>query len=89
MSKKTLVIGASENTSRYSAIAIDMLKECQHAIFAIGSRNGEVHQVPFSNELTYFDDVDTVTLYVNPTHQEKYKGRFLYHLLESSLLPRY
>lgn len=72
MSKKTLVIGASENTNRYSAQAISMLQEYDHDVLAIGRRNGEVHNIQFGKELQTFKDVDTVTMYINPTHQIQY-----------------
>jgi predicted CoA-binding protein len=72
MSKKTLVIGASENTSRYSAQAISMLQEYNHDVIAIGRRNGEVHTIQIGSELEKFEDVDTVTMYINPNLQTQY-----------------
>ena len=72
MSKSTLVIGASENTSRYSAQAIQMLQEYKHKVYAIGGRPGEVHGLSFGNEQLDLTDVDTVTLYINPSIQPLY-----------------
>ena len=38
MSKKVLVVGASENQSRYSNKAIIKLKENNYEVFAFGNR---------------------------------------------------
>lgn len=70
--KKTLVIGASEDTARYSNIAINFLKNHQYAVVAIGNKTGEVRGVPFSKERPDWKDIDTVTLYINPAIQAGY-----------------
>lgn len=70
--KKTLVIGASENTARYSNKAIHKLLAYNHSVEAIGLRPGKVNEVSFGNEMVLFDAIDTVTLYINPTIQEQY-----------------
>jgi predicted CoA-binding protein len=70
--KKTLVIGASENPARYSNLAINMLLEYGHPVVAIGNRNGVVAGVSFDKEKHLFTDIDTVTLYLNPGRQEDY-----------------
>jgi predicted CoA-binding protein len=67
---KTLVIGASENTSRYSNIAINMLAEYKHEVVGIGSKAGNVAGVEFGTEQVPFSDIDTVTIYVGPQNQE-------------------
>jgi predicted CoA-binding protein len=72
MSKKTLVIGASEDPSRYSYLAINKLVSNGHEVVAIGKKEGEVSGVHFGKELLPFEDVDTVTLYINPVIQKKY-----------------
>jgi predicted CoA-binding protein len=69
---KTLVIGASENKQRYSNIAMNMLKDYQHEVVAVGNRSGEVSGIPFSKEKRDFQDVDTVTLYLGPQNQADY-----------------
>jgi predicted CoA-binding protein len=43
MSKKTLVIGASENPARYSNMAIKRLLQKGHEVKAIGARPGVVN----------------------------------------------
>lgn len=70
--KKTVVLGASENPSRYSYLAIQRLKAYEHPIVAIGRRVGEVAGIPITKEKVAEKDVDTVTLYLNPKNQVDY-----------------
>lgn len=74
MKNKTLVIGASENPQRYSFMAINRLLESHHEVRAIANRSGTVKNVVFEKEHILFDDIDTVTLYVNPTIQSQYEN---------------
>lgn len=71
-SKKTVVIGASENPERYSNMAIKKLLLHQHEVVAIGNKNGMVQSVPIVKERPVIDDVDTVTFYLNPKNQESF-----------------
>ncbi|HEX6428264.1 MAG TPA: CoA-binding protein [Niastella sp.] len=70
--KKTLVLGASENPSRYSFLAINSLRRHQHPVAAIGRKTGRVLDVDITTEKKPLDTVDTVTLYLNPLHQKEY-----------------
>jgi hypothetical protein len=72
MKKKTLVIGASLKPERYSNIAIKRLKKYNHEVNAYGLREGEVNGVAIDTELIKYDDIDTITLYLNPKRQEEY-----------------
>lgn len=72
MKDKTLVIGASEKEDRYSNKAIQMLRSHKHEVRAIGAREGKVLDVPIHKEKEIFDDIDTVTLYLNPKRQAAY-----------------
>ncbi len=72
MSKKTLVLGASLKTDRYSNIAINRLRQNNHEVVAFGLKQGEVSGVTIDTELLDYKDVDTVTLYLSPKHQEAY-----------------
>lgn len=72
MSKKTLVLGASENPARYSNMAIQRLLSNQHPVVAIGNRTGNVNGVDITKETPEFENIDTVTLYLNPTNQQPY-----------------
>ncbi|MBN1822586.1 MAG: CoA-binding protein [Prolixibacteraceae bacterium] len=72
MNKKTLVIGASTNPSRYSYLAVNALRKNGHDVVAIGLREGKVSDVEISNEKIHFHDIDTITLYVGPGNQAVY-----------------
>jgi predicted CoA-binding protein len=70
--KKTLVLGASENPSRYSYLALQRLQSHHHPVVAIGKRKGIVGNVAIDTEKKDWKDIDTVTLYLNPLHQKEY-----------------
>lgn len=70
--KKTLVIGASDDSTRYSNMAIKSLRKHQHDVEGIGNRPGAVLDVTFGKERKNFEGIDTVTLYINPTRQSDY-----------------
>ncbi len=72
MKKKTLVLGASENPSRYSYLAVKKLVSNGHPVVAVGRRTGKIGEVSISKEPVADNDVDTVTLYLNPTNQIPY-----------------
>lgn len=71
-----LVIGASLKKERYSNIAIKMLTEFKHNVFALGLRQGSVGDVQIKTEMESViadsEQVDTVTLYLNPSRQKEY-----------------
>ena len=75
--KKTLVLGASQNTTRYSNLAIKSLRNHEHPVIAIGRREGMVGDTPIITEQKPMDDIDTVTLYLNPTNQKPYYNYIL------------
>lgn len=70
--KKTVVLGASSNPARYSYLAIQRLRNYGHPVVAIGRRVGEVAGVNITKEHLPEEDVDTVTLYLNPANQVEY-----------------
>ncbi|MFD1016539.1 CoA-binding protein [Winogradskyella rapida] len=72
MTKRTLVIGASLKPERYSNIAIKRLRRYQHDVKAFGLKSGEVEGVPIDTELMPYQDIHTVTLYLNPQRQKPY-----------------
>src|ERR1700759_81408 len=71
-SKKTLVLGASANPSRYSYLAINRLREHRHPVVAIGRTTANVADVPVQSTPGPIPDLDTVTLYLNPANQKNY-----------------
>ena len=72
MNKTTLVLGASNNPARYSNIAINRLRRHNHPVVAIGKRLGMVADTPLETETRRIDNLDTITLYLNPTNQKQY-----------------
>ncbi len=70
--KKTLVLGASDNPSRYSYLAIHRLRSHDHPVVAIGRKNTRVLDVTVNKEKKHLDGIDTVTLYLNPGNQREY-----------------
>lgn len=75
--KKTLVLGASTNPSRYSYIAINRLTSYGHSVVAIGQKEGEVSGVKIQTKQIPFTNIDTVTLYLNPQRQKEYYNYIL------------
>jgi predicted CoA-binding protein len=72
MGKKTLVIGASEHRHRYSNLATNNLLGKGHEVVAIGKQKGEIKGVPIDTEKKPYENIDTVTVYLNPANQMPY-----------------
>lgn len=72
MSKKTLVLGASENPARYGNKAVKALRSKGHEVVAIGKRQGNILDVTIETATSPLENIDTVTLYLNPDNQEPY-----------------
>ncbi|MBA2499952.1 MAG: CoA-binding protein [Chitinophagaceae bacterium] len=70
--KKTLVLGASPNPSRYSHAAVKRLHGYNHPVIALGKRKGSIGDIQITNEKKHHKDIDTVTLYLNPANQKEY-----------------
>ena len=75
--KKTLVLGASQNPARYSYLAINMLREKGHEVIAIGKREGKVNDVVILPLEIPIENLDTVTLYLNANNQKPYYNYIL------------
>jgi predicted CoA-binding protein len=67
--KKTVVLGASDNPSRYSFLAVERLREKGHPVVAVGKREGKINDMLILTGEPLVNDVDTVTLYLNPVLQ--------------------
>jgi predicted CoA-binding protein len=76
-SKKTLVLGASSNPSRYSYLAINKLRQQQHPVIAVGRTTSMVADTPVNSQTNPIQGLDTVTLYLNPTNQKNYYNYIL------------
>jgi predicted CoA-binding protein len=71
-SKITLVVGASENPSRYSNMAMKMLNSNKQNVIAFGLKSGVAHGIEIENKWPIHQEVDTVTLYIGPQNQPQY-----------------
>ena len=72
--KKTVIIGASPNPSRYSYMAAEMLVRYNHEFVPVGVKKGELFgkQILSIHERPIITDVDTITLYIGPLHQTEW-----------------
>ncbi|MDO9187263.1 MAG: CoA-binding protein [Bacteroidia bacterium] len=69
MSKKTVVIGASDNPERYAYKATIALQKRNHEVIPVGIQDGEINGIKIIKEKIDIDNVDTITLYVGPKNQ--------------------
>jgi predicted CoA-binding protein len=69
MSKKTVVIGASDNPERYAYKATIALQRRNHEVIPVGIQDGEINGLKIIKEKVDIDNVDTITLYVGPKNQ--------------------
>ena len=70
--KKTIVLGATTNPSRYAYLATKRLQQYGIEVVPVGIREGEIEGVPIQLGQPDIEKVDTVTLYLNPLRQEAY-----------------
>jgi uncharacterized protein len=67
--KKTLILGATPDASRYAYLAANRLVSHGHTIVNVGLKKGEVAGVPIEKPEAVHNDIDTITLYVGPQNQ--------------------
>ena len=70
--KKTLILGATDNPSRYANLAANRLVSYGHPIVNIGIKTGQAAGVEIETAGEVYQDIDTVTLYVGPQNQPQY-----------------
>ena len=70
--KKTLILGASTKPDRYAFKAVTMLVEKGHSVIAIGQNGGEVAGINIRTKNIPLANINTVTLYLNPTRQRDF-----------------
>ncbi|MCZ4225607.1 CoA-binding protein [Pedobacter rhodius] len=75
--KKTLIIGASPDPSRYAYKAAHMLTRFNHEIVNVGIKRGEVAGVEIEKPAEIHNDIDTITLYIGPDLQANYHDYIL------------
>ena len=78
MSFKTLIIGASLNPKRVVYTALHRLVKHGYPVVAIGKKSGTVSGVMIHNDLTHFEGIYTVTLYLNKSNQIDYFDYILF-----------
>ena len=71
-SKNTIVLGASANPQRYSYIALNKLKAYGHPVVAIGKKTSSVNNIEIITGMPQVNNVNTITLYLNPANQKPY-----------------
>jgi uncharacterized protein len=72
MKKKTMVLGASENTERYSNQAVRKLVAYGHPVIAIGKKAGLIEKFKIEQEQLQHKDVDTITIYLGEKNQKEF-----------------
>ena len=77
MQKKTVVLGASQNEERYSNMAVKKLVSHNHPVTAIGNKEGVINNIKIIKDNPVINDVDTITLYLNPDNQKPYYSYIL------------
>ncbi len=70
--KKTVVLGASTNPSRYSNMAVIKLLNYGYEAVPVGIKKGNIEGVEIVPADVQIDGVDTVTLYIGPQNQPQY-----------------
>jgi predicted CoA-binding protein len=79
MGKKTVIIGATPNPSRYAYLACRMLLDHGHEVVPVGIKKGTV----FGKEIQdlrlrpKIENVDTVTMYIGTRHQSEWADYIL------------
>ena len=70
--KKTVVLGATPNPSRYAYLATNRLKEYNQPVVPVGIRQGEIGGTEILQGTPPIEEVDTVTLYLGAPRQKQY-----------------
>lgn len=72
--KITVILGASNNPSRFSYVAVHRLKQKGYEVVPVGIKKGSVagEEILDIRQKPFIDEVDTITLYMNPRNQQAY-----------------
>src|SRR6187431_1958336 len=70
--KKTLILGATTKPERAAFKAIEMLVAKGHSVLAVGQNIGEVAGIKINTKAIPVKNIDTISLYLNPTRQRDY-----------------
>ncbi len=73
-SKKTVLIGASTNPSRYAYMAANLLAGYGYDFVPVGLKPGKLfeREILDLNQRPGIADVDTITMYLNPDNQTEW-----------------
>ncbi|MEQ9467161.1 MAG: CoA-binding protein [Ekhidna sp.] len=79
MSKKTAILGASTNPTRYAYLAAERLTSHDHEIVPIAIKSGTVFGKEILDLKTKPEvgDIDTVTMYIGPQNQAEWEDYIL------------
>ncbi len=75
--KTTLVLGASPNPERYAHQACLELMRRGHPTIAIGKQEGTIQDLRIQTDRQKHQNVNTVSLYLNPKHQSDWYAYLL------------
>ena len=70
--KLTLVLGASENPTRYANIAVKRLRGHNIPVIAVGYKEGDIDGTKIQKEFPSEEAIHTVTLYLSKKNQIQY-----------------
>jgi predicted CoA-binding protein len=70
--KKTLVLGATVKPEKAAFKAIELLVSKGHSVLALGQNTGEVAGIKINTKAIPVKNIDTITLYINPSRQRDY-----------------
>lgn len=79
MSKKTAILGASTNPTRYAYLAAERLTANNHEIVPIGIKHGEVFGKEILDLRTkpQVENINTITMYIGPQNQAEWEDYIL------------
>jgi uncharacterized protein len=77
--KKTVVLGASTDPSRYANVAVKMLQRYNHEVIPVGREKGDINGAQILNGEPDIDGVDTVTLYIGKARLPNF-SEYIYSL---------
>jgi len=67
--KRTIVLGASNKPDRYAYRAVNRLQQNGHEVIPLGFRQGDIGGIDILTDWPKTEEVDTITLYLNPIRQ--------------------
>lgn len=70
--KKTLILGATDNSERYAYKAALSLKNHGHEIIPVGIKKGFIGGKDIINTKELQSGIDTITMYVGPRNQKEW-----------------